>query len=171
MSAPCYPGNIGGKDRYDADRVLGRKLFLRTGSGAYPDRPGSISGPEGRGTLCMIRDFGNETEVVLEMWSRVKGDNLNSWIVILIFAVFGLLFVWVVYKRIIVINRKIDIDRLVAGIKRNDMEGIKNLIIDLGGVLINLTRNRCIEAFENLAWRISGNRSRITINIRTCLSD
>ena len=29
------------------------------------------------------------------------------------------------------------------------MEGIKNLIIDLGGVLINLTRNRCIEAFEN----------------------
>ena len=49
---------------------------------------------------AMIRDFGNETEVVLEMWSRVKGDNLNSWIVILIFAVFGLLFVWVVYKRI-----------------------------------------------------------------------
>ena len=42
------------------------------------------------------------------------------------------------------------------------MEGIKNLIIDLGGVLINLTRNRCIEAFENLAWRISGSRSRIT---------
>ncbi len=49
---------------------------------------------------AMIRDFGNKTEVVLEMWSRVKGDNLNSWIVILIFAVFGLLFVWIVYKRI-----------------------------------------------------------------------
>lgn len=30
------------------------------------------------------------------------------------------------------------------------MEGIKNLIIDLGGVIINLTRNRCIEAFERL---------------------
>lgn len=30
------------------------------------------------------------------------------------------------------------------------MEGVKNLIIDLGGVLINLTRNRCIEAFEAL---------------------
>ena len=50
----------------------------------------------------------------------------------------------------IVINRKDDIADVVAGIKRNDMEGIKNLIIDLGGVLINLTRNRCIEAFENL---------------------
>lgn len=30
------------------------------------------------------------------------------------------------------------------------MEGVKNLIIDLGGVIINLTRNRCIEAFEQL---------------------
>ena len=30
------------------------------------------------------------------------------------------------------------------------MKGIKNLIIDFGGVIINLTRNRCIEAFENL---------------------
>ena len=49
---------------------------------------------------AMIRDFGPKTEVVLEMWSRVKGDNLNSWIVLLIFAVFGLLFVWVVVKRI-----------------------------------------------------------------------
>ena len=30
------------------------------------------------------------------------------------------------------------------------MEGIKNLIMDFGGVIINLTRNRCIEAFESL---------------------
>lgn len=30
------------------------------------------------------------------------------------------------------------------------MEGIKNLIIDFGGVIINLTRNRCIEAFARL---------------------
>ena len=28
------------------------------------------------------------------------------------------------------------------------MENIKNLVIDFGGVLINLARNRCIEAFE-----------------------
>lgn len=33
------------------------------------------------------------------------------------------------------------------------MEGIKNLIIDLGGVLINLTRSRCIEAFEKLGFK------------------
>ena len=49
---------------------------------------------------AMIRDFGDETELVLEMWSRVKGDNLNTGIVLLIFAVFGLLLVWVLYRRI-----------------------------------------------------------------------
>ena len=35
---------------------------------------------------AMIRDFGDRTELVLEMWSRVKGDNL--------------LFVWLVYGKI-----------------------------------------------------------------------
>lgn len=49
---------------------------------------------------AMIRDFGDRTELVLEMWSRVKGDNLNTGIVLLIFTVFGMLFVWLVYKRI-----------------------------------------------------------------------
>lgn len=49
---------------------------------------------------AMIRDFGDRTELVLEMWSRVKGDNLNTGIVLLIFAVFGVLFVWLLYRRI-----------------------------------------------------------------------
>ena len=49
---------------------------------------------------AMIRDFGDRTELVLEMWSRVKGDNLNTGIVLLIFAVFGLLFIWLVYTKI-----------------------------------------------------------------------
>lgn len=49
---------------------------------------------------AMIRDFGERTELVLEMWSRVKGDNLNTGIVLLIFAVFGILFIWVVYGKI-----------------------------------------------------------------------
>ncbi|MDH6534025.1 HAD family phosphatase [Parabacteroides sp. 52] len=30
------------------------------------------------------------------------------------------------------------------------MDGVKNLIIDFGGVIINLARNRCIDAFEKL---------------------
>ena len=42
------------------------------------------------------------------------------------------------------------------------MEKIKNLIIDLGGVLVNLTRNRCIEAFERLGF--PDIRERVTTN-------
>jgi len=42
------------------------------------------------------------------------------------------------------------------------MEGIKNLILDFGGVIINLTRNRCIEAFEQLG--VSDIREFITNN-------
>ncbi len=49
---------------------------------------------------AMIRDFGDETAEVLEMWSRVKGDNLNTGIVLLIFLVFGLLLIWVIIQRI-----------------------------------------------------------------------
>ncbi|WP_102409005.1 ABC transporter substrate-binding protein [Parabacteroides bouchesdurhonensis] len=49
---------------------------------------------------AMIRDFGDETELVLEMWSRVKGDNLNTWIVLLIFSVFGILFIWMIVQKI-----------------------------------------------------------------------
>lgn len=50
---------------------------------------------------AMIRDFGPETDKALEMWSRVKGDNLSTGIVVFIFVVFGLLFVWVVYRKIL----------------------------------------------------------------------
>lgn len=42
------------------------------------------------------------------------------------------------------------------------MEGIKNLIIDFGGVIINLARNRCIEAFESLG--VTDIRERIVNN-------
>ncbi|MBQ8673560.1 MAG: ABC transporter substrate-binding protein [Bacteroides sp.] len=49
---------------------------------------------------AMIRDFGDRTELVLEMWSRVKGDNLNTGIVLIIFSVFGLLTVWLIYGKV-----------------------------------------------------------------------
>lgn len=51
---------------------------------------------------AVIRDFSNkeDLEKVLEMWSRVKGDNLNAWIVFVIFAVFGVLFIWLVVSKV-----------------------------------------------------------------------
>ena len=41
----------------------------------------------------MMHDSGPRTEAMLAMWSRVKGDNLNNWMVVVIFAAFGLLLV------------------------------------------------------------------------------
>jgi len=78
------------------------------GPGADSIRINPIQYPDHRivERCAMIRDFGDRTELVLEMWSRVKGDNLNTGIVLLIFAVFGILFVWIVWKRISIYRQK-----------------------------------------------------------------
>ncbi len=59
----------------------------------YPDRS-VISRCE------MIRDFGDQTVKVLEIWSRVKGDNLNTGIVVLILVVVAALAVWQIRVRL-----------------------------------------------------------------------
>lgn len=74
-------GNLPGADSLQIDPVQ------------YPDRTVVER-------CAMIRDFGPRTALVLEMWSRVKGDNLNTGIVLLIFAVFGALLVWMVVSKI-----------------------------------------------------------------------
>lgn len=48
---------------------------------------------------AMIRDFGDKTEEVLAIWSRVKGDNLGVGITILIFVVVASMSGWIIYKR------------------------------------------------------------------------
>jgi len=54
----------------------------------------------------MIRDFGDKTVNVLEIWSRVKGDNLSGGIVILILAVVVGLCGWQIRRRWISYKRK-----------------------------------------------------------------
>lgn len=49
---------------------------------------------------AMIRDFGDKTPQVLEIWSRIKGDNLGKGVVIVILASVGLLSGYTVYCRI-----------------------------------------------------------------------
>ena len=49
---------------------------------------------------AMIRDFGDKTKDVLEIWSRIKGDNLGVGITILIFVVVGVMSGWMIYKRV-----------------------------------------------------------------------
>ena len=54
----------------------------------------------------MIRDSGDRTVDVLEIWSRVKGDNLGAGIVVLIFAVVALLCGWQIRRRVHAYKRR-----------------------------------------------------------------
>ena len=49
---------------------------------------------------AMMHDSGPRTAALLEMWSRVKGDNLNNWMVIVIFIAIGALLVAGVMRKI-----------------------------------------------------------------------
>ncbi len=48
----------------------------------------------------LLHDFLDKNDQVLEMWSRAKGDSLNQGKAIAIFAFFGLMAVWIVYRRV-----------------------------------------------------------------------
>ena len=52
------------------------------------------------GRCAMMHDSGPRTAALLEMWSRVKGDNLNNWMVIVIFIAIGALLVVGVMRKI-----------------------------------------------------------------------
>ena len=63
----------------DADSVIINPVM-------YPDR-------EVIERCAMMHDSGPRTEALLAMWSRVKGDNLNNWMVVVILLAFGALLV------------------------------------------------------------------------------
>ena len=48
---------------------------------------------------AMMHDSGSRTEALLAMWSRVKGDNLNNWMVVVILLVFGALLVVGIFRK------------------------------------------------------------------------
>lgn len=47
----------------------------------------------------MIRDAGDHTEAVLDMWSEVKGDNLHPWVLTVIFVTFLFLLALGIYRK------------------------------------------------------------------------
>ena len=49
---------------------------------------------------ALMRDCGNRTKSMIEMWSRVKGDSLAPWVYIVIGITFGGGSVWYVYDKI-----------------------------------------------------------------------
>lgn len=85
----------------EIEQVSDLSYFFGEGMGADSVHINPVQYPDRKVVerCAMIRDFGSDTEYVLEMWSHVKGDNLNSSLVVFIFAVFGALFVWTIYRR------------------------------------------------------------------------
>ena len=84
----------------DASYFFGdRAKHVKLHNTQYPDR--SVIA-----RCAMIRDFGEHTAQVLEIWSRVKGDNLNSGIVVLILVVVGGLSLWQIHRRWTAYKRK-----------------------------------------------------------------
>lgn len=69
----------------DADSVIVNPVF-------YPDK--SVID-----RCAMMHDSGSRTAVLLEMWSRIKGDNLNNGMVIFILVVFGALLIAGIIRR------------------------------------------------------------------------
>ena len=52
---------------------------------------------------ALMRDCGNRTKSMIEMWSRVKGDNLAPWVYIVIGITFGGGLIWYVYSKILLL--------------------------------------------------------------------
>lgn len=59
----------------------------------YPDRS-TIA------RCAMIHDAGDHTAAVLDMWSKVKGDNLGSGVVLFLLVILITLTAWAVYRKI-----------------------------------------------------------------------
>ena len=70
----------------DADSVIINPVM-------YPDR--SVIE-----RCAMMHDSGARTEALLAMWSRVKGDNLNNWMVVVILLAFGCLLVVGIVRKV-----------------------------------------------------------------------
>ena len=49
---------------------------------------------------ALMRDCGNRTKSMIEMWSRVKGDSLDAWVYIVIGITFGGGIVWYIYNKV-----------------------------------------------------------------------
>ena len=52
---------------------------------------------------ALMRDCGNRTKSMIEMWSRVKGDSLAPWVYIVIGITFGGGLIWYVYRKILLL--------------------------------------------------------------------
>lgn len=66
----------------------------------------------------LMHDTADRNEAMIEMWSRVKGDNLNWKMITFILIVFGMIAGWIIYSRIKKYRHKKHRQQRLARIKR-----------------------------------------------------
>ena len=103
VSAVATPEILAAKEDSTLEETVNVSYFF--GPGARAAKLNPIQYPDSAvvARCAMIHDSGKRTEQVLEMWSHVKGDNLEGGIVLLIFVTIGGL---VVYKVCIILKAK-----------------------------------------------------------------
>ena len=75
------------------DEALDLSYFFGEGADSVVINPALYPDKSVIDRCAMMHDSGPRTAALLEMWSRVKGDNLNNGMVIFILVVFGVLLV------------------------------------------------------------------------------
>lgn len=99
VSAVATPEILEEKIDEELDYVSDLSYFFGEGAEAVPVDKVQYPDYSVVQRCAIIRDFGDKTEQALEIWSRIKGDNLGVGITILIFVVvFGMSF-WIIRKR------------------------------------------------------------------------
>lgn len=96
------------EEKIDTTLTYYSDLSYFFGEGADSIRMDKVQYPDKKVVerCAMIRDFGNKTEEVMEIWSRIKGDNLGVGITIIIFVVVGLMSAYTIYKKVERYKRK-----------------------------------------------------------------
>ena len=114
VSAVATPEILAARIDSSLDKTVNLNYFFGEGAEAVKVNPIQYPDSAVVARCAMIHDSGKRTENVLEMWSHVKGDNLEGGIVCLIFVTIGGL---VMYK-LVIIWRKKDLDRAQRNARR-----------------------------------------------------
>ena len=82
------------------DEALDLSYFFGEGADSVVTKPALYPDKSVIERCDMMNDSGPRTAALLEMWSRVKGDNLNNWMVVFILVVFGVLLVVGIMRKV-----------------------------------------------------------------------
>ena len=82
------------------DEALDLSYFFGEGTDSVVINPALYPDKSVIERCAMMHDSGPRTAALLEMWSRVKGDNLNNWMVVFILLVFGGLLVVGIMRKV-----------------------------------------------------------------------